>query len=211
MRMFCLHLCSRWEPEPWLAGPAWDPQFCAIPYGSIVAYATKLDLPSLPWLRAAFPGSKFLNDKRALKLIAMAKRTAQQKARALEERRRAVKATEQAEVAARMRLQEQRQREAQQERHRTSPQANVDRHASSSTRSSTSPPRYVRRKVTASGGTAAPALPRAAEGPVGPTQRGPGTPQESRMASIIARREQRAQRRREEERKAQQAPPMLLE
>lgn len=69
-QLFCPPFVSTdsWEPQPWLAGPSWDPQFCAIPYGSIVAYATKLDLPSLPWLRAAFPGSKFLNDNRALKV-----------------------------------------------------------------------------------------------------------------------------------------------
>ena len=63
--------CCRWEPEPWLPGPPWDPQFCPIPYGSIIAYAAKLQLPSFPWLKRNFPVSQFLLDKRAMSLFAL--------------------------------------------------------------------------------------------------------------------------------------------
>jgi hypothetical protein len=77
-----------------------------------VAYAAKLDLPSLPWFKRAFPQSSFLLDRRALQLVALERQQAQQKTRALEERNRARKVAEQAEKDTALQLlrrQEQRQ------------------------------------------------------------------------------------------------------
>ena len=60
-----------------------------------MAYAAKLDLPSLSYFQRAFPQSRFLTDKRAMRLVALERARAAQKARELEERSRARKQEEQ--------------------------------------------------------------------------------------------------------------------